>query len=69
MKRYNKFKEEYKKGLTQRESLLISALARQDRKIFSTEDARAVTEGDAKKMMREIVRLGSGNGNTVKGIA
>jgi predicted transcriptional regulator of viral defense system len=56
MKRYNKFKEEYKKGLTQRESLLISALARQDRKIFSTEDARAVTEGDAKKMMSSLIK-------------
>jgi hypothetical protein len=44
MTRYNKFKEEYKKGLTQRESLLISALARQDKKIFSIEDARAVTD-------------------------
>jgi len=56
MKRYNKFKEEYKKGLTQRESLLISALARQDRKIFSTEDARAVTEGNAKKMMSSLIK-------------
>ena len=56
MKRYNKFKEEYKKGLTQRESVLISALARQDRKIFSIEDARAVTEGDAKKMMSSLIK-------------
>jgi len=56
MKRYNKFKEEYKKGLTQRESLLISALARQDRKIFSIEDARAVIEGDAKKIMSSLIK-------------
>ena len=56
MKRYNKSKEEYKKGLTQRESVLISALARQDRKIFSIEDVRAVTEGDAKKMMSSLIR-------------
>src|SRR4030042_6837124 len=46
----------YKKGLTQRESLLISALARQDRKIFSTEDARAATEGDAKKIMSSLIK-------------
>ncbi len=56
MKKYKKFKEEYKKGLTQRESLLISALARQDRKVFSIEDARAVTEGDAKKMMSSLIK-------------
>ena len=56
MKRYNKFKEEYKKGLTQRESLLISALARQDRKIFGIEDARAVIEGDAKKIMSSLIK-------------
>ena len=35
MKKYKNPEEEYKKGLTTRESLLISALARQDKKIFS----------------------------------
>ena len=54
MNKYNKPEEEYKKGLTQRESLLISALTRQDRKIFSIEDARAVTQGDVKKIMSSL---------------
>ncbi len=56
MNKYNKSEEEYKKGLTQRESLLISALARQDRKIFSIEDARTVIEGDAKKIMSSLIK-------------
>ena len=42
MKKYKKPEEEYKKGLTGRESLLISALARQDKKIFNIEDSRSV---------------------------
>jgi len=57
MKKYNKKPEtDYKKGLTLRESLLISSLARQDRKIFSIEDARAVIEKDAKKVMSSLMR-------------
>ena len=56
MKEYKNPAEEYKGGLTQREALLISALARQDRKIFSIKDARAVTEGDAKKVMSSLIR-------------
>ena len=55
MKEYKPPKDDYKKGLTQSESLLISALARQDRKIFSIEDARAVTERDAKKIMSSLI--------------
>jgi predicted transcriptional regulator of viral defense system len=55
MKEYKSPKDDYKKGLTQSESLLISALARQDRKIFSIEDARAVTERDAKKIMSSLI--------------
>ena len=35
MKKYKKPEEEYKKGLTGTESLLISALARHDKKIFN----------------------------------
>jgi len=56
MKEYKNPAEEYKRGLTQREALLISALARQDRKIFSIEDARAVTEGNAKKVMSSLIK-------------
>lgn len=56
MKRY-KESEEYKKGLTARESLLISALARQDKRIFSIEDAWAlIIDGDAKKVMSSLIR-------------
>jgi predicted transcriptional regulator of viral defense system len=54
MKEY-KESEEYKKGLTARESLLISALSRQDRKIFSIEDARRMIESDAKKIMSSLI--------------
>lgn len=55
MKKYRRPQEDYKKGLTARESLLISTLARQDKKIFSTEDARKVIEGDAKKIMSSLI--------------
>lgn len=54
MKEY-KESEEYRKGLTARESLLISALARQDRKIFSIKDARSMIESDAKKIMSSLI--------------
>jgi len=56
MKTYKTPEEEYKRSLTQREALLISALARQDKKIFSIEDARAVTKGDAKKIMSSLMK-------------
>jgi predicted transcriptional regulator of viral defense system len=55
MKKYRKPEEDYKKGLTVRESLLISALARQDKKIFSIEDARSLIEGDARKTMSSLI--------------
>ena len=51
MKKYKEPEQEYKKRLTQSESLLISSLARQDKKIFSIEDARGVTDRDARKIM------------------
>jgi hypothetical protein len=35
MKKYKNSEEDYKKGLTSRESLLISTLARKNKKIFS----------------------------------
>jgi len=50
------YKEEYKKGLTAKESLLISSLARQDKKIFSIEDARSMIPGDPKKLMSSLIR-------------
>jgi predicted transcriptional regulator of viral defense system len=56
MKEYKTPEDDYKKGLTQSESLLISALARQDKKIFSIEDARTVTERDPKKIMSSLIR-------------
>lgn len=56
MKKYKKPEEEYKKGLTTRESLLISALARQDKKIFSIEDARSVSRKDAGKIMSSLMQ-------------
>ena len=56
MKKYKKPEEEYKKGLTTRESLLISALARQDKKIFSIEDARSVSRKGAGKIMSSLIQ-------------
>jgi predicted transcriptional regulator of viral defense system len=56
MKQYKKPEEEYKKGLTGRESLLISALARQDKKIFNIEDSRSVIGKDAGKIMSSLIR-------------
>jgi len=56
MKKYKKPEEEYKKGLTGRESLLISALARQDKKIFNIEDSRSVIGKDAGKIMSSLIR-------------
>lgn len=47
---------EYKGGLTNRESFLISTLARQDKAVFSIEDARAVMGESAKKVMHSLIR-------------
>lgn len=56
----NKYKkgdgENYKQGLTSKESLLISILAREDKKIFSINDARCVIEKDTKKTMSSLIR-------------
>jgi predicted transcriptional regulator of viral defense system len=46
---------ESKRGLTHREALLISSLAREDKKIFSIEDARILTKNDAKKIMSSLI--------------
>lgn len=57
MKKYKtKPEEDYKKGLTSRESFLISTLARQDKKIFNIEAARSVIEKDTKKIMSSLIR-------------
>jgi predicted transcriptional regulator of viral defense system len=55
----NKYKpkpdRDYKRGLTDREALLISSLARADKKIFSIEDARALIKKDARKIMSSLI--------------
>jgi predicted transcriptional regulator of viral defense system len=56
MKTYKIGPEEYKRGLTPKESLLISTLARQDKKVFSIEDARVVIGEDARKAMSSLLR-------------
>jgi predicted transcriptional regulator of viral defense system len=56
MKEYKKKPEEYKKGLTQKESLLISSLARLDKEIFSIRDVRAIVRGDVRKIMSSLIR-------------
>ena len=56
MKKYKMSEEDYKKGLAARESLLIAALARQDKKIFSIGDARTVTEADPRKIMSALIK-------------
>lgn len=57
MKKYKiKSDKEFKRGLTWRESLLISSLAREDRKIFSIKDARTVIERNTKKVMSSLIR-------------
>ena len=56
MKKYKNSEEDYKKGLTSRESLLISTIARQDKKIFGIEEVRSVIEKDATKIMSSLIR-------------
>jgi len=56
VKKYKKTEEEYKKGLTPKESLLISTLARQDKKIVSVEDARGVVKKGTNKVMSALIR-------------
>jgi len=47
---------EYKGGLTDRESFLISTLARQDKAVFSIEQARGVMGENAKKVMHSLIQ-------------
>lgn len=58
MKKYKRdsHKEDYKRGLTPRESLLISTLAREDKKIFSIEDVKGIVERDPKRVMSSLIR-------------
>jgi len=58
MQKYKNDKPEksYKRGVTSRESLLISSLAREDKKIFSIEDAKSIIEKDAKRVMSSLIR-------------
>jgi len=48
--------EDYKKGLTPRESLLISTLAREDKKIFSIEDVKGIIERNPKRVMSSLIK-------------
>lgn len=43
--------EKYKRGLGKKESFLISALARQDKAIFTAADAKAIVGNDAKALL------------------
>jgi predicted transcriptional regulator of viral defense system len=44
----------YKKGLTSKESLLLSTLARLDKQIFSIEDAKKVIKDNTKKVVHSL---------------
>jgi len=48
--------EQYRRGLTKKESFLISSLARSDKKIFATEDAKAIAGEQANKMLMNLVK-------------
>ena len=45
----------YKKGLTPKESLLLSTLARLDKHIFSIQDAKRVVKDNTKKILHSLV--------------
>lgn len=47
---------EYKRGVTDRESFLISTLARQDKAVFDIEDVRTVIGENAKKVMHSLIQ-------------
>lgn len=56
MKKYKISEESTKKGLTAKESILISTLSRQDKRIFSTEDTKSVIEKNANKTMSSLIK-------------
>lgn len=49
-------KEEYRKGLSKRESILISTLSSRDKKIFTIDEAEEILGKDAKKFMSSLIR-------------
>ena len=48
--------DEYRKGLGKKESFLLSSLARKDRKVFTTDDAREVLSGNPSGVMHSLIR-------------
>ncbi len=48
--------EQYRGGLGKRESFLISTLAREDKKIFTLEDVKAIIGNVAKRTIYNLVR-------------
>ncbi|MFB0562977.1 MAG: type IV toxin-antitoxin system AbiEi family antitoxin domain-containing protein [Candidatus Lokiarchaeia archaeon] len=49
-------KEAYRKGLSKKESILISTLSSRDRKIFTIDEAEEILGKDAKKFMSSLIR-------------
>ena len=48
-------KSEHKRGLTPRESFLISSFAREDKHIFSIEDVRELIDNSSKRVMSSLI--------------
>ena len=48
--------EEYRKGLGKKESYLISALARNNRNIFNTDDVKTIVDSAAKRTIYNLVK-------------
>lgn len=48
--------EEYRKGLGKKESYLVSALARNNRNIFNTDDVKAIVDGTTKSTIYNLVK-------------
>jgi len=48
--------EKYKQGLGKKESFLISTLARQDKAIFTVDDAKALVGDDAKALLFRLAK-------------
>jgi len=48
--------EKYRKGLSKKESYLISALARNNRNIFNTEDVKTIVDGAGKRTIYNLVK-------------
>jgi len=48
--------KKYKKGLSKRESFLISFLAREDKTVFTIEDAKKIFKENVKKIMHSLIQ-------------